>query len=1055
MVDVRDTLLGRMKVDLIGPEKLDELISDRPTDRYLTGILFPPRTSISAEDDDEASDADDAEGTGTALDGVKAASSFRPSSAGLSFAIRCVGATPKLRVKVEGARYRPESAESSKGIEEASRTGRAKHWRREPKLAEIDLDIETMRAEAAPTVGLGGSGLPGVTLHCRISNWGDTLLVTIAVTNDLKPAAKKSRAANEEATLFQVSLSVECAEDCRFVPKPDRTGAANMDDDGRSSALLYRNVQQWAVGHTCSAIWDEPEDGAVRRVMTSWFPEATVHVISAAGDSEFQHEQVKLQMGAALLASQEKERLCSGLAAFVDAYGAWISRMEAQLSALPEQHTDQGNLHMQRCRAAETRMRSGIALLESSPEVLAAFRLANTALSLQYSWRIEPDPPELVWRPFQLGFALLGLESIANPDSPDRDTMDLLWFPTGGGKTEAYLLLTAFTIFLRRLRAAGGPSGAGVTTFMRYTLRLLTIQQFERAAALICACEMVRLGNVAEVAVPVPAHFLTDAPISLGLWVGEGATPNSVADAEKVLGTEGESSPAQLRNCPCCHGILDWTIAGDKSRVVVRCRSATCAVGKALAQLPIWTVDEDVYREQPTLVIGTVDKYAQITRNQTSGRLFGIGTPAAPPELVIQDELHLISGPLGSLAGLYETAIDEMCRAENGRRAKVIGSTATIRRAEAQISALFDRGSFQFPPPGLDHANSGFAIENRNVPGRRYVGVTTVGRSAKFTQQAVAASLLQAASDPALGNDERDGYWTLVNYFNSLRELGGALVLMRDDVARSVKDYASRRGNETEREAASQIELTSRVRSSDIPRFLKDLERHWSDPDHIDIVLASNMISVGMDVSRLGLMVVNGQPKTIAEYIQATSRVGRSQRAPGLVITLFNAAKSRDRSRYETFASWHRSLYRDVEATSVTPFAPRARDRAMHAPFVAMIRHLVKGMTDPGAIAQHQREAEALLDKVVERVERIDPTEADDARKQLNKFLDDWFDHQGLKEYWSDFGDALLTSAEAAAVRGNKARFEKQKPTPNSLRSVEASTSFVLLDGGQEREAKQ
>jgi hypothetical protein len=202
-------------------------------------------------------------------------------------------------------------------------------------------------------------------------------------------------------------------------------------------------------------------------------------------------------------------------------------------------------------------------------------------------------------------------------------------------------------------------------------------------------------------------------------------------------------------------------------------------------------------------------------------------------------------------------------------------------------------------------------------------------------------------------------------------------------------------------------------------------------------------------------MVVNGQPKTIAEYIQATSRVGRSQKAPGLIITLFNAAKSRDRSRYETFASWHRSLYRDVEATSVTPFAPRARDRALHAPFVAMIRHLVDGMADPGAIEQHQREAEALLNKVIERVERIDPAEAVDARKQLNKFLDDWFDHHGLKDYWSDYGDALLTSAEAAAVRGNKARFEKQKPTPNSLRSVEASTSYVLLEGGQERGPRQ
>ena len=1053
MVDARDSLFERMKVDLTGPASPDELISDRPTDRYLTGILFPPRTGISPEDDDEASDADDADGVGTALDGVKAASTFRPSSAGLSFAVSAVGERPLLRLHIEGARYRP--VDGSNENEASATKRRAPLWMREPHVAEVSLDLTEISREAAPTLSLGSSGLTGATLHCRVAPWGEVLLVTLAVTNDARPAAARSRAANEEAAMFQFSLAVDCEHDCRFVPKPDRVGSASMDDDGRSSALLYRDVQQWAVGHTCSSMWDEPVEGTVRQIRTSWLPEATVHVVSAEGDGEFQDPHAKTPLGAGWLASQEGEELCRGLTSFVDAYGAWITRMEGEVSVLPEQHTAQGTLHLQRCRAAEKRMRRGIALLELSPEVLSAFRLANAALALQYSWRLNPQPPELVWRPFQLGFALLCLESIANPMSSDRETMDLLWFPTGGGKTEAYLLLTAFTIFLRRLRAAGAPNGAGVTTFMRYTLRLLTIQQFERAAALICACDMVRRGKGAVGAGRLPEHFGTDVPISLGLWVGEGATPNSVSDAEKVLGTEADSSPAQLRNCPCCHEELDWTIAPDKSRVEVRCRSASCAVKREVGQLPIWTVDEDVYREQPTLVIATVDKYAQITRNQRTGCLFGIGTPADPPDLIIQDELHLISGPLGSLAGLYETAVDEMCRSSGGFRAKVIGSTATIRRAEDQIRALFDRSSFQFPPPGLDHRNSGFAIEDRGVPGRRYVGVTTVGRSAKFAQQAVAASLLQASTDPVLNSEDRDAYWTLVNYFNSLRELGGALVLMRDDVARSIRDYASRRSGEAERDASNQIELTSRVRSSDIPRFLKDLERNWSDPDHIDIALASNMISVGMDVSRLGLMVVNGQPKTIAEYIQATSRVGRSKQAPGLVVTLFNAAKSRDRSRYETFASWHRSLYRDVEATSVTPFAPRARDRALHAPFVALVRHLIDGMTDPAAIEQYQQEAEAMLEKVIERIERIDPVEAGAARMQLNTFLDDWFDHKGLKEYWSDYGDALLTSAEAAAMRGNKARYDKQKPTPNSLRSVEASTSYVLLDGGQEREARQ
>lgn len=1052
MIDARDTLLERLKVDLIGPEEPNELISDRPTDRYLTGILFPPRTSISPEDDDEASDADDADAVGTALDGVKAASAFRPSSAGLSFAVRPSGSAPRLRVRVDGARYRPESAaEDSAG----SSKKRVQSWRRDPQFAEVSLEIAELREQAAPVISLASRGLAGASLHCRIAPWGSILLVTLAVTNDARPTEPRSRVANEEAALFQFSLSVECTSDCEFVPKPDRAGSASEEDDARASALLYRNVQQFAVGHTCSAMWDEPVGASVRQVRTSWFPEATVHVVSAEGDIEFRQGEARLPLAAQWLASENAPSLFAALQSFVVAYSKWVARMEGAALCMPQEHGKQAQLHMQRCRTAEQRMRAGIALLESSPEVLTAFRLANAALALQYSWRVNPQPPELIWRPFQLGFALLCLESIANPASNDRETMDLLWFPTGGGKTEAYLLLTAFTIFLRRLRAAGNPSGAGVTTFMRYTLRLLTIQQFERAAALICACELVRRGKVNLQQVKLPTNFASDIPISLGLWVGEGATPNTIADAEKVLGTDAESSPSQLRSCPCCHEVLDWRISADRSRVEVRCLTKTCDVGQELALLPIWTVDEDVYRERPTLLIGTVDKYAQITRNQKTGCLFGVGTAGDSPELVIQDELHLISGPLGSLAGLYETAIDELCRSKAGVRAKIIGSTATIRRAEDQIKALFDRNSFQFPPPGLDHTNSGFAIENRDVPGRRYVGISTVGRSAKFTQQAVAASLLQAATDTTLPADRRDGYWTLVNYFNSLRELGGALVLMRDDVTRSIRDYAARRPGEVERDAGMQIELTSRVRSSDIPKYLKDLERAWSDPDHVDIVLASNMISVGMDVSRLGLMVVNGQPKTIAEYIQATSRVGRSQQAPGLVITLFNAAKSRDRSRYETFASWHRSLYRDVEATSVTPFAPRARDRALHAPYVAMVRHLVDGMENPGAIEHHQREAETLLETVIARIKRIDQVEADAARAELNSFLDAWFDRQGLKDYWQDYGEALLTSAEAAAERGNKARFAGQKPTPNSLRSVEASASYVLLEGGSDRGTAQ
>ena len=1054
MNDPRSVIIRRLETDLIGPKEAEELIDDRPTDRYLTGILFPQRSVLSPDEDDEAGEVGEPKDIGTGLDGIKASSQFRPSSAGLSFAVLPTGDTPVLKVTVNSARYVREVIDA----DEEGGTPAKKKWRRVPKQADLLLDIVALKANDLPVQDLGESGLSGASLHIRRAEWGDTLLVTLVLTNDKRPTKDRNREATEEAALFQVSASVECEQDCHFAPKPNRSAhSVDGDDDARSSALLYRNARQFAVGHTCSANWGDIVEDTVDLVETSWFPMTIVYETSAKGDDEFQTDTSKTALSAEWLAGTDAETLVSGLSAFIDAYGTWISKTEAGLGDLPESHLEQGRLHLTNCRDAKARMRKGIELLNSSPQVLNAFRLANSALSLQYSWRDDPYPSRLTWRPFQLGFALLCLESLANPSSTDREAMDLLWFPTGGGKTEAYLLLTAFTIFLRRIRAKGDPGGAGVTSFMRYTLRLLTIQQFERAASLITACELIRLGQAPTGAAVLPSHFTNDAPISLGLWVGAAATPNTVKDAESALNSNGESSPAQLKQCPVCKKELDWAADPDVTRIEVRCANEACILSSVIDSLPVWTVDEDIYREQPTLVIATVDKYAQIVRKAETASLFGAEKAANPPELIIQDELHLISGPLGSLAGLYEAAIDELCRTEAKQRVKIIGSTATIRRAQSQIGALFDRRSFQFPPPGLDYSNSGFAVENRDAPGRLYVGVTTVGRSAKYTQQAVVASLLQGATDRNLTDEERDGYWTLVNYFNSLRELGGALSLMRDDVMRSIADYAERHGEEkTKRDADTQIELTSRVNSSEIPRFLKDLERAWEDDDHIDVVLASNMISVGMDVSRLGLMVVNGQPKTIAEYIQATSRVGRSNRAPGLVLTLFNAAKSRDRSRYETFISWHESFYRDVEATSVTPFAPRARDRALHAPLVAMIRHLVDGMESaPGALEDHEDEARLLLGRLVERIERLDYDEAQDAREQLEDFFDGWLDNTGLSHYWHDYDDALLMSAEAAAERGRRFRNSRKKPTPNSLRSVEASSSFVLLNYSKPRETSQ
>jgi ATP-dependent helicase YprA (DUF1998 family) len=580
---------------------------------------------------------------------------------------------------------------------------------------------------------------------------------------------------------------------------------------------------------------------------------------------------------------------------------------------------------------------------------------------------------------------------------------------------------------------------------MRYTLRLLTIQQFQRAAALVVACDLIRRGAVDGGIAKLPSHFETDAPISIGLWVGDSSTPNKVPKAIEALENNSPSTPKQLSNCPVCNTELSWGASGDRSRILVHCLEEGCSFGRLKVPLPIWTVDDDIYREKPTLVIGTADKYVQLPRNKDTGLLFGIGSNVGPPDLIIQDELHLISGPLGTMAGLYEIAIDELS-SRGGARPKVIGSTATIRRAESQIRALFNRAAFQFPPPGLDHSNSGFATLDQYDPGRLCIGVTTTGRSAKFTLQAVAASLLQSATSDQIPDGSRDEYATLVTYFNSLRELGGALVLMRDDVNRSISEYAGRRDGEEIRQLKPPVELTSRVTSSEIPSLLGRLELDFRHDDSVDAVLATNMISVGVDVSRLGAMIVNGQPKGIAEYIQASSRVGRSN-VPGLVVTVYNANKARDRSRYETFAGWHQSLYRDVEATSVTPFAPRARDRAIHAVLVAIVRHTIPDMADePIDAANHEAEIRAVIDRIVERAHDVDEEEAHAVGIGLHAFLERWVARGRIKHYWDDRSDeGLLISAEKAAERAAERRSARwATPSPNSLRSVEPSSAFVL-----------
>jgi len=873
--------------------------------------------------------------------------------------------------------------------------------------------------------------------------WQGKKLVTVTLVNEIFVDRKEANEKSESGSLFQVQIEISAGHKTILVPRPsNRERLREGDDDDLSTELLYRDVEEYATGHTCSAEWiDDDTTGQIARVITTWIPQAIVYSVNPNGCSYFNellNNSNLLPLSAEWLSNAPTPELSQALLKLPDSYDKWISSQEKLIDTIKLEYKNQALRNLNGCRDISNKIREGINQITNNPLVAEAFRLANSAMSIQNSWNPDRKGTKLQWRPFQLGFILLTLSSLSDRNHKSRNDMDLLWFPTGGGKTEAYLTLIAFIAFYRRIINVRDPdNGAGVVSVMRYTLRLLTTQQFSRAASMILACESIRRGKNKVFS----AHPLGDIPFSIGLWVGGQATPNSYKEAKK--GLEGDStfpSPEQLTFCPACKNKLQWR-ADDRAKAIhVRCNNRDCILYDENNPLPVHTVDTDLYREKPTLVIGTIDKFAQITRNSNIDQLFSISI-GNPPDLIIQDELHLISGPLGTIAGIYEIAIDYLFK-RGDTYPKIIGSTATIRKARDQVRALFNRGICQFPPPGINWDDSGFAVTDSKKPGRKYAGVTTAGRSAKFTLQAVSASLLQSTFASIKDVEERDPYWTLVTYFNSLRELGGALVLMQDDVNDTIS-LISRSRNETERIPENIEELTSRRTQDDILTLLDQLTVKSDKEDALDIILATNMLSVGVDIPRLGLMVVNGQPKGISEYIQATSRVGREK--PGLIISVLNNAKARDRSHYETFRTWHQTLYRDVEATSVTPFAPRARDRALHAALVALFRFKVAGMHDkPDIKHADNQKIDEIIRYIIDRAESIDPEEKS-VFEDINEKLDSWR-RRSPPEYWGEpYNQSLLIDADLDATLKSQGGFSTSAwPTMNNMRSVEPSCSFRL-----------
>ncbi|WP_043814508.1 DISARM system helicase DrmA [Desulfarculus baarsii] len=1020
---VRELLQLAVIDDLLGPADgpVEEIVGMSVRDRYLVGKLAPMDTAPDAAETDTFGESGhpDSEERDEEVD-TSTHRSLVPSSMGFTFCVD--GELENVQLFANWGRY--ERTQSERENEETGKSPRC--WKRIPSggSAVVSLKkrtIEPIRIDAdCPSVVVQGS------VSTPLEN-GDRLVTLFLVNTQTMPEQNQ-----DQAWIFQPELSVRDMEGRAVFRRRPILRADEFDEEREALEMIYRDRVEFAVGHGISvhATVSEEDRERATEVRTAVLPEYEIQVTETPGLEPEDRPAMRRMIADGLLdmerlADLERDELIAGLKVLTDDYAEWIAEDRNAIGSQVVGYDIPATEAMDRCNLILERLREGVDVLAADDRALAAFRFANRAMASQrihslYALAKRRGDEVTVealnvrknrsWRHFQLAFMLLSIPALADPTHRDRTQpldafADLLWFPTGGGKTEAYLGVAAFTMGVRRLQGnmGGLDGGRGLAVIMRYTLRLLTLQQFQRATALICAMEVLRRAE--------PAVW-GDAPFTIGLWVGQRVTPNTTDESHAAIEKERDgrygtgSTPAQLTSCPWCGSEIapgrDIRVDRGLDRTFLYCgdKYGRCEFSQAKSNnlgLPVLVVDNEIYRHPPSMLIATVDKFAMMAWRGQVRTLFGKAnrecprhgllwpeadcngnhtkkgsleavkvkeiTPIRPPDLIIQDEFHLISGPLGTMVGLYETAVDELSTWSIGGktiRPKVIASTATVRKAEEQVNNVFLRKVSVFPPHGLNVEDNFFSVQRsvKDKPGRLYMGICSPGSSRPAVLIRVYVALLTAAQSlfQRFGV-AADPYMTVVGYFNSLRELGGMRRLAEDDVqtrAYRVQMSEVKRPGLSQRSVRIVDELTSRVSNKEIPKKLDQLEVKFKptwekgETRAIDIVLATNMLSVGVDVNRIGLMVVNGQPKNTAEYIQATSRVGRS--FPGLVCTVLTWSRPRDLSHYETFEHYHATFYKHVEAQSVTPFAARALDRGLTGAMVSLLRLENDSMNpNPGA----------------------------------------------------------------------------------------------------------
>lgn len=1111
-IDVRASLVAALKADLVGPFSQENAAASKeeltlaPSRWYLTGFLAPKTDretkDPTAEEDLGVGTDDEDENEPTAEPEPKQKNSF-PASLGMSVLLPAQKADGEIiNVTVAFAEYVKEDRETG------DRKKKRVVWRRVPQPARsVELPLVVSEIEKGRSL----PDTPGIRV-CGELVAADapgllpgTRALSLFVVNERTPGEKGRQ---DEQFIFQVEMAL-CFEP-GFVPRPNRQGEGASEPDDTTADLQFREHCEWAVGHGV-AVEIPNHTEKVTRICTTWIPQCEVRKVET-------HEEPNVVTSMEALAElPDGAALKNALSPLVGAYGTWIEG-QGKIPLDSEDRNKARKRLLKNAGRAKERIHAGIQLLTTDEQAREAFQLMNRAMATsarQRSPHRYTESKKPAWRLFQLAFVLLNLVGISDPmNDAERKEVELIFFPTGGGKTEAYLGVIGFTLILRRLRGQKSPDGGlGVAVILRYTLRLLTLDQLGRAATLICALELLRKKDPTR---------LGDVRFSVGLWVGRSATANTLEQVKKLVidyknsASNTAPSPFPLAACPWCSRELgrdSLVLAPNKTspeEVIVSCVSASgqppsdCefAPKNNREGIPVVFVDDQIYRELPAFIVATVDKFAMLPWRGETGMLFGRAsardgkkcfgpmdrTPKGavslpdglqPPDLIVQDELHLISGPLGTMVGLYETAIEWLSTNKSSGKAvlpKVIASTATVRRARSQIQSLFGRPSMSlFPPPSVDASETFFAKLDKKQPGRLYLGVAAPGRPLKTILLRSYVALQAAAQkqyEPGGAEDQpADAYMTLAGYFNSLRELGGMRRLVEDDVRRwcgTIEEripfeHKGRHPWGRNRVIQMPVELTSREKAGAIKEAKDRLNRSHAAKEHVDVLLASNMISVGVDIDRLGLMVVAGQPKSTSEYIQASSRVGRQH--PGLVVTCFNVRRPRDRSHYERFVAYHQSFYRYVEATSLTPFSGPALDRGLAGTLMAMTRLGHAVMTAPTAamdIETHKKLAEECVEVLAKRGGEQGGNTEDCARltkalrDRANKIIEAWQTLTkearfagGTKRSYSRFdkdktaGKPLLFTIiddDPPPTHSDDARFA----APTSMRDVEPSIHLWL-----------